>query len=569
MIVLGIWGWSSDEPDAPHHDSGAAIVADGRILAAVNEERITRRKCEGRWPEASIEAALRLAGVAEREVGLVALAGRAPVPRAALMTRMVLETARETGVLLSNRLLYAALTAKKIRRLGPPGFAAPTVCVGHHEAHAAAAFFTGPWDTATVVTLDGIGDQAVCGGVWCGARGRLEPLRSFNGHYSPGLLYSFVTRCFGFQPSRHEGKVTGLAAYGDPAACLGDFERLVEYDAARRRPFSRHVPLLLRAGSYDAWRIPLFDEMAERATREEIAAALQRRLEDLAARLVADAVAETGSGRVALAGGVFANVRVNQRIAEIPGVEGVWIHPNMGDGGLAAGAALAAERAAEESAGRAPRPPEPLPHVFLGPAYGEAECEAALRAAGVPFERPPDVEAAAAGALAAGRIVGRFAGGMEYGPRALGHRTILASAADRTINDWLNKRLKRTEFMPFAPSLLEEDAPLYLEGWRSDDAAARFMTITYRCTDRARRAAPAVVHVDGTARPHVVRRRDDPAYHRLIETYKGLTGEGILINTSFNVHEEPIVMSPGDAVRSLQRGAVDLLALGPFWARRA
>ena len=280
--------------------------------------------------------------------------------------------------------------------------------------------------------------------------------------------------------------------------------------------------------------------------------------------LVANAARRTRLRSVALAGGVFANVRLNQAIAELDEIDDVWVFPAMGDEGLGLGAALVA------TARRAPLAPFRLDSAYLGDEYGEAEMRRALEAEGLPAEPLPDPALAArvAGLLAAGRVVAVCRGRMEFGPRALGHRTILYQTGDPTVNDWLNKRLRRTEFMPFAPVTLAEHADRCYVGLDACRYTAEFMTITCGCTPCMREMSPAVVHLDGTARPQIIRRETEPFYYDVVAEYHRRTGIPSLINTSFNMHEEPIVCTPGDAVRAFLQGHLDALALGPFLVER-
>lgn len=569
--ILGIWGWSSDEPEGAHHDAGAAVVVGGEIVAAVNEERITRRKNEGRWPAASIEEVLSLANVSPKDVAQVAMAGRPPIRRALAMLREVTRALFRHGVFLPNRTLYALLTAKKIRRRGPPGVPAAITFVPHHDAHAASAYWTAPFLEATVLTLDGIGDSAECGAVYRGTAGKLTPIRRFSGYDSPGILYAYFTRRFGFRPARHEGKVMGLAARGDPKKLAAEFRKLLSYDFYTGGPRSPFVARLFRSRTEADWSqaalgrfAATLDDLIDRNTREDVAAALQAVLEHVVAKIAARAVRDTGIERLALAGGVFANVRINQVLRDTVARE-IWVHPNMGDGGLAAGAALAVWAEAERRAGRTPRP-KAMRDVYLGTDISEGEAEAALRSAGVPFERPSDLAERVTQALLSRRIVGYARGRMEYGPRALCHRTILAPADDPAVTDELNRRLRRNDFMPFAPVVSEEVAPRLLEGFRPDDAPARYMTITYRVTEEGLSRAPAVVHVDGTARPQVLSRETEPTIHEVLARVLRRARAPALINTSFNMHEEPIVRTAEDAVRAALRGAVDDLVVGPFFA---
>jgi carbamoyltransferase len=255
---------------------------------------------------------------------------------------------------------------------------------------------------------------------------------------------------------------------------------------------------------------------------------------------------------------VFANVKLNKLVKEM-GFGQIFIQPAMGDGGLAFGAPL--WRLAEEQGSLSPYR---LESVYLGPEYDENEMLAAIRAEGLDARRENEVEVAIAEKLAQGRVVARFNGRMEFGPRALGNRSILYHCADASVNDWLNNRLDRTEFMPFAPATIEDEAHESFLGIRGAEHTAEFMTITSDCSETFRRRCPAAVHVDGTARPQIVRKATNPSFHRILEEYRKRTGVGTVVNTSFNMHEEPIVCSPQDAVRSFMRGHLDYLAMGPF-----
>ena len=561
--ILGIWGYSADSP-AQVHDSGAAVIQDGQLMGAVNEERFSRMKIDGRYPFASIRKVLEVSGIGPGDIDLIALAGLSPRIRALKMLQYIWKTFSETGIFMPNRLLYACLTAKKMRIKVPEELKGiKTVCVDHHLAHAASAYYTCPWEDATIITLDGIGDSAICGVVCSGVQGDLKRLFECNGYYSPGIFYSFITKRFGFSVSKHEGKITGLAAYGDHSRIYDRMKDIISYREEEHDFYSEYVPRLFKARTYAEWDLPIIDQLLDEVLREDVAAGVQRLTEDVVCAYVQDAVRQTRLPKVALAGGVFGNVKLNQRILELECVEDVYVHPNMGDGGLPAGAALylwAKQRKTE----RKPALPTLLESVYLGPDFSETHIKNQIEKYGLSFRRSDCVEKEIARFVFDNKIVGRFAGKMEYGPRALGNRSILAAPVDQTINDWLNKRLKRTEFMPFAPSILEEDAADFLTGWSPAQVAARFMTITYDVPLGKVSAAPAVVHIDNTVRPQVVRNRDNPGFHEVISEYKKLSGVPLLINTSFNMHEEPIVCTPEDAIRSFLAGSVDVLAMESF-----
>ena len=488
-VYLGIWGYSADAPRVQTHDSGAAVIVDGEIVSAVNEERLTRKKSDGSYPFQSIEKVLELAGIQARDVDVVAQAGLAPIPRSLKMLKYIWKTYTETGILMPNRILYALLTAKKIRQTLPDSLrSAKHVFVEHHQAHAACAYYTSPWPESTVITLDGIGDSAICGTINSGVDGLLTRHRELNGYYSPGILYSFVTKYFGFKPSRHEGKITGLAAYGDPQACIDAMRAISTYDPVKHDFYSEFIPHLFKAQSYESWNdVPLFEELSDEFTLK------------------------------------------------------IW--------------------AGDVTKGGGSPVPRYLKDVYLGPSFTNADVEKAIGQFSFRAEKSHNVEEKIAQLLQDKTIVGHFCGKMEYGPRALGNRSILADATDNSINQWLNDRLTRTEFMPFAPSILEEHSAEYYKGWDRDQAAARFMTMTYDVNDGLAESAPAVAHIDNTARPQVVRQEDNPRYHKVLSLYREKTGLPLVVNTSFNVHEEPIVCSPEDALRSLEKNSVDVLVM--------
>jgi carbamoyltransferase len=241
--------------------------------------------------------------------------------------------------------------------------------------------------------------------------------------------------------------------------------------------------------------------------------------------------------------------------------DNVFIFPAMGDGGLSAGAALYYYY---QNFSRSDKKMSELEHVYLGGAFSEIEMETALKERNLTYAKFENIEEEVGRLLARGKVVGRFNGAMEYGPRALGNRSILAAPFDPGINDWLNKKLKRTEFMPFAPSLTEEAAGKYLVGYRSEHKAAEFMTITYDINPDLREKIPAVVHVDNTARPQVVKKEVNESYYKIIKSFEKYTGVPVILNTSFNIHEEPIVYTPNEAIKGFLEAKLDYLAMGPF-----
>jgi carbamoyltransferase len=253
-------------------------------------------------------------------------------------------------------------------------------------------------------------------------------------------------------------------------------------------------------------------------------------------------------------------VKLNQRLRELPNVDEVYVFPNMGDGGLSVGAAWLAHAAMTGTR------PEALGRLALGPSASEREIATALNDSGLRFRRVSDIHERVAALLADGHVVARFDGPMEFGPRALGHRSILGAATDPSVNDWLNKALHRSEFMPFAPATLAGDAEARYVGLAGGRDAARYMAMTFDCTAAMRAESPAAVHVDGTARPQVVSREDQPDFHAILTAYKRRTGIPTVINTSFNMHEEPIVCTIDDAIRAVLAARLPYLAAGDFLA---
>jgi carbamoyltransferase len=552
-----------------HEASVVAIDDTGRPLHAIAEERLSRVKLQGGWPRlaaAWLEQQLDTQGARLVHGGLP-LAQRFP---------------RELQLALWNAThgKLQDVHPKRFRKLADVAFgrakgAEGAVFAGrerthvdHHTCHAASAYYPSGFDEAEVVTVDGVGDT-YSSRFFHARRGRLEPRAvHFHTAFPLGHNYEFVTTLLGFHPHRHAGKVTGLAGHGrvEPRLVAKMDAWTDEIWSARKgRPyfFMLHSQHGSTEGDPD-FAAALRELRETRQTRfgdwsdAELAAAIQHILEREVARLIATNVPRIDGQPIALAGGVFANVKLNKLVKEM-GFGKIFVQPAMGDGGLAFGGPL--YELAQQSGGLAPYR---LEHVYLGPAYDDAAIERALRAANLPVRRHHAVEPEIARLLADGRVVARFAGRMEFGPRALGNRSILYHCSDPNVNDWLNKRLERTEFMPFAPATLEDEAEACFPGLAGAEHTAEFMTIIFDCSEEFRNTCPAAVHVDGTARPQLVREATNPSFHRVLEEYRKLTGVGTVVNTSFNMHEEPIVCSPEDAVRAFLLGHLDYLAIGNY-----
>ena len=567
MIVLGL---IDSKP------SSAAILCDGQIVAAIAEERLCRMKFAGGMPRAAIALAMAIAGVTERDIDSVAVAQRVsifapdPVPWSDWFSddeQLKMRGLDRLSSALAPRLGHFPLAwkahhqlkrfASRDRLKGIPrilseayGITAPVRFYDHHFSHATAAYHTSGFDRALVVTLDGGGDGR-SGSVYVGSGGQLSALASVDSFNSLGNFYSYVTELCGFDAEKDEGKITGLAALGEPiyADTLRQFIRYQEPGLIRYS-----VPMYHRS----ALRL-ISDRLPPGFDTAHLAASVQLILEEVGVAFVRHWLRRTGLRDIAVAGGVFSNVKFNQRIHELEEVDRFFVHPAMDDSGLSVGSAQAEfVRLGLSSDQLGQR----LPNVYFGPSYSDREIEHAVRASGYLARYEPQVHQAIAGLLAEGHVVARFTGRMEYGPRALGHRTILYHAGDPSVNDWLNERLKRTEFMPFAPATLVEYAHEYYHKLQGAEDPARFMTITFDCTPKMKAESPAAVHVDNTARPQLVDAQTAGDFYTILTAYHRLTGVPSLINTSFNMHGEPIVCSPEDALRSFQQGGLDFLAIG-------
>jgi carbamoyltransferase len=424
----------------------------------------------------------------------------------------------------------------------------------HHRAHALPTLFHTDWPEALLYTADGGGDnmqysirrfrEAKLETLYGGDEGLAEPQRID----SLGLAYGFATQALGFRINRHEGKLTGLAAYGKP----------VLYDTlARHFRVDEAGEIHSDFADYHAMRRTIF-ELAEGVAREDVAASAQKLLESFVLDAVGRILQRTGHRHLGLSGGIFANVRLNQRLAEEMPVDEVFIYPAMSDQGLACGGVLDF-LLARDGLDHWLKQRWRLENLYYGRDYGRAIDD---RLGGDPaFARVSTSPAkTAAELLAAGKIVAIYTLGMEYGPRALGARSIMAAPTDAEINRILNERLTRSEFMPFAPFIAAEDAETVFDLGPATGYAARFMTITCRVRDAWRERIPAVVHVDGTARPQVIARDQNALYYDILAGYKALTGIPVLVNTSFNVHEEPIINGPDECARALAEGRIDYVA---------
>ena len=557
------------------HDPSAAVVRNGRVLALADEERFTRNKhAFGTYPINAIRYCLEAAGADLAEVHRIAVPwdvdAHTDGRMAAFYRRMADDWPVDDSTRRWQRAQLAAFSrdglaarhGRELRRAFGVDEIPPFTGPGHHYSHAFQAAHESPFATAVVLVLDGSGDEH-SGTVWCKRGGDLDLLREITLPHSVGWFYAAITEYLGFESSDGEYKVMGLAAHGHPDTGLDALVRQVLRPADdgvgyRLEPRFVHYGPHRHSGRFTDHLVDLFGR-PPRSRRQpveqwhmDLALAAQRAVEEVACRLVAWAVEETGASNVCVGGGVAMNVKMNARIAALPGVRDVFAHPGCADNGAAAGAALAACHADTGVL------PSPLRCMALGPSYPVEAIDRALDSVGVDYERPADVIAEVAQDLADGLVVGWFSGRMEAGSRALGQRSILADPRTPGMRDRVNEVIKHREpWRPFAPSITDEHVHHYTD----DTGDARFMTMSFTANERLRADAPAVVHVDGTSRIHRVVRADAPRFHRLITGFHRLTGIPVLLNTSFNVAGEPIVCTPVDALRTFWSSGLDALVL--------
>ena len=547
-------------------DASACVLRDGEIVVAVEEERLTRRKHDGSFPARAIARCLEVAGIEVDDLDHVAF-NFSPFHdfhhRLASVLRGMPQSLRFAGSRGPDWLAMARVARTFRQRIGPGRYRFHFV--EHHMAHAASAFFLSPFEEAAILAIDGSGESAST----VQARGvgrRIEWLRSIHFPQSLGYLYMALTQYLGFRKNSGEGKVMGLASYGDPARfrdAFGEIARPREQGAyALDLSYFQHqlgAPLFyspkVPATFGQPARIP---ESEIDPFHEDVAAALQERLEELCFHVLRDLHRRTGSTKLCLAGGVALNCSMNGLVRSHTPFSELFVPPAASDSGGGLGAALWVHH---QVLGHERR--EPLRHAFLGVAYETRDLTATIE----DDYRVETVDAVerAAELLAAGHCIGWFQGSSELGPRALGARSILADPRSPTMADHINARVKfREAFRPFAPAVLEERASEFF----ADYVPSPFMLLNFRARPVGASVIPAVVHVDGTSRVQGVTREECPLFHALIERFAERTGVPVLLNTSLNVRGEPLAETPRDALRTFEASGLDDLILGDLHVRK-
>jgi carbamoyltransferase len=593
MRILGL--------SAFYHDSAAALIEDGRIVAAAQEERFTRKKYDSRYPQNAIAYCLAEAAVKLADVDFVAFYDKPLLKFERLLATYLAFAPRGFSsfraaipVWLKDKIFQRRDLTERLRAAAP-GFdwQRRLLFSEHHLSHAASAFFPSPFDRALILTMDGVGEWATTS-AGLGDGNQLTILKELHFPHSLGLLYSAFTDFTGFRVNSGEYKVMGLAPYGEPRFARTILEHLIDlkHDGSfhlNQRYFDYCTGLQMTNDNFASlFGVPLRkpDDPIEQI-HMDLAASIQSVTEEVVLRLTRSLAAETGARNLCLAGGVALNCVANGKVLRDHCFDRVWVQPAAGDAGGSLGAALAAYHIELDRPRYLSNEMDGMSGAYLGPAFGDDEIGRRLSAAGASFEHLEEDEilGQTAEALAAERAVGWFQGRMEFGPRALGARSILADPRSPAMQRILNLKVKyRESFRPFAPSVLRED----VADWFELDTDSPYMLLVADVAEHRRRTItkaernlfgidrlnvprsqiPAVTHVDYSARVQTVHRETNPRYHALLTRFKALTGCPVLVNTSFNVRGEPIVCTPEDAFRCFMGSEIERLVVGNFFLRK-
>jgi carbamoyltransferase len=578
-----------------YHDSAACLVRDGEIVAAAQEERFTRKKHYAGFPTESVRYCLRAGGISVADLRYVAFYDK-PLIKFERLLETYLSFAPHglqsfvmaMPVWLKEKMFLKTLLQKELAALadGARKSELPALLFGeHHESHAASAFYPSPFDKAAVLCMDGVGEWATTS-TWLGDGKELTPLWEIPFPHSLGLLYSAFTYYTGFKVNSGEYKVMGLAPYGTPKYVQNIYDHLLDLkpDGTFRlnmEYFNYCTGLTMTSRKFDAVFGGPPREPETRLTQREmdLARSVQDVTEEVMLRLARSLHRDTGAEHLCLAGGVALNCVGNGRLLREGPYRSIWIQPAAGDAGGAVGVALSAWHRFENRERRSPAG-DGMRGGLLGPAYSNEEIQRFLDKQEAPYTRLSDAEVSEriARDLASGKVIGWFQGRMEFGPRALGARSILGDARNPKMQANMNLKIKfRESFRPFAPSVLRERVADYFEM----DADSPYMLLVAPILEKRRIEAtkdqgdlwgidllnvprsdiPAATHIDYSARIQTVHEDTNPRYYALLKAFEALTGSGVVVNTSFNVRGEPIVCTPADAYRCFMRTEIDVLVL--------
>jgi carbamoyltransferase len=565
---------------AYYHDSAAALVVDGQVVAAAQEERFTRKKFDAAFPLQSLKFCLHKAGLKLSDLDEIVYYEKPFISFERLMESLIATAPRSLLNFLSampiwmrEKLNTRGTLQAQLKKHFPHHKLPPISFSQHHLSHAASAFYPSPFPSAAVLCLDGVGEWA-CTSAWQGKGSEMTPLWEMHFPHSVGLLYSAFTAFCGFKVNSGEYKLMGLAPFGDPKYVDLILQKLM--DLKDDGSFRLDMKYFAFASS-PAMTTPQFAELFGVPPRKpegpmpevykDLAASIQKVTEEILLRLVRTVKAQTGEKNLCLAGGVALNCVANGRIARQNIFEGLWIQPAAGDAGGALGAALASYHLHHKKP-RKIQIPDAMGNALLGPAYSATEIEEALQRWNISYEILNDEALIhqAVGDLENQKVIGWFQGAMEYGPRSLGSRSILGDARNPQMQNRMNLKIKfRESFRPFAPVILaERRTQVYQE-----DHQSPYMLLVSHVQESQRSHYPAVTHVDGTARLQTVTPAGNPRLHRLLSEFETKTGAPLLINTSFNVRGEPIVCTPLDALRCFVKTDMDTLYLENFYVTKA
>ncbi|HQS36596.1 MAG: hypothetical protein B7Y16_01095 [Methylotenera sp. 24-45-7] len=592
MYVLGI--------SAYYHDSAAALLRDGEIVAAAQEERFTRKKHDAGFPKHALEYCLKEAGITLAEVDYVAFYDKPFLKFERLLETYVafaprgFESFRKAiPVWLREKLFLKDLLIKELKANAPDyDWDSRLRFSEHHLSHAASAFFPSPFAEAAVLTMDGVGEWATTS-LAIGRGNQLEVVKEIHFPHSLGLLYSAMTYYTGFKVNSGEYKVMGLAPYGEPKYVQKILDHLIDVkeDGSFRLDqsyFNYCTGLTMTSQKFH----DLFGGPPRKADEPltqhhmDLAASVQAATEEIVLRLTRAIRHETGIKNLCLAGGVALNCVANGKVLRDGQFDNIWIQPAAGDAGGALGAALAIHHI-HLSKPRTADGQDKMRGSYLGPAFEQADIEHRLTAAGAKFTVLTDAElfTTSANALAEGKALGWFQGRMEFGPRALGGRSVLGDARSPSMQSVLNLKVKyRESFRPFAPSVLRE----HVTDWFELDSDSPYMLLVANVVQKRRRAMteaeqalfgieklniprsdiPAATHVDYSARVQTVHEVTNPRYHSLLSAFQQQTGCPVIVNTSFNVRGEPIVCTPEDAFRCFMGTEIEALAVGNCYLKK-
>jgi len=593
MRILGI--------SAFYHDSAAALVVDGHVVNAAQEERFTRKKQDSSFPKNAVEFCLADAGLKLADIDYVAFYDKpflkferlletyvAFAPKGFSSFRMAMP------LWLKEKLFQKNLLKNELKAYAPDfDWQHKLLFSEHHQSHAASAFFPSPFHEAAILCMDGVGEWATTS-LARGEGNKVEMVKEIHFPHSLGLLYSAFTYYTGFKVNSGEYKVMGLAPYGEPKFVQHIYDNLIDLkdDGSFRinqEYFDYCTGLRMTNAKFDAlFGAPARDPESLLTQRDmDLAASIQLVTEEIVLRLTRSIAAETGAKNLCLAGGVALNCVANGKVLKDGKFERIWVQPAAGDAGGAVGAALCAYHGYKGGARVLNGAMDGMSGSYLGPQYDQAEIEKRLAAAGAKFTTLTDDGTIrdTADALAAGKAVGWFQGRMEFGPRSLGTRSIIADPRSPDMQKTLNLRVKyRESFRPFAPAVLRED----MEDWFDCHADSPYMLMVADVLERRRRQItaeeqklwgieklnvprseiPAVTHVDYSARIQTVHKETNPRFHDLISAFKTRTGCPVLVNTSFNVRGEPIVCTPEDAFRCFMGTEIEVLTVGNCFLKK-